>query len=55
MKTNWIYNQTYDHKPKITPDDLRQSPEDYGLTKKAVEKVTVPGQSLSVKEIMKRS
>jgi len=37
-----------------TWDQLRAKPEEYGKTKNAVAKQTTPGQTISVKELIKR-
>lgn len=54
-KINWITQSNYDHKKNKVPWDIkRDDPEAYGLTEQSVKKQTVPGQSVSIKEIMKR-
>lgn len=51
----WVTQQSYDHKRvKATYTEMKSDPEAYGKTAKQFEKKTVPGQALSVSEIMKR-
>lgn len=53
--TKWITQHNYAERKKgPTWDEKRAKPEDYGLTEEAVAKVTVPGQSISIKELIER-
>lgn len=53
MKTNWVTQQTYER--LVTKwKDIQKKPQDYGFTEDEVKLVTTPGQTYSVKEIIKR-
>lgn len=53
--TNWITQHNYAEREKgLKQADIKKDPEKYGYTEDAVVKITVPGQSVSVKEILNR-
>lgn len=52
-KDNW--RTATDYTPSnVNWEKIKNDPAKYGYTQKSVEKVTVPGQSQTVKEILKR-
>ena len=55
MNRTIITHQNYDYKAKkVTWSEIRENPEKYGYTEESVKLQTVPGQAVSIKEIMKR-
>lgn len=54
-KKEWVTPNSYDYKKnKVKWSEKKKNPEKYGLTKESVELKTVPGQSISVKELIER-
>ena len=55
-KQKWTTQHNYkvNKADKVTWDQKRADPEKYGLTEEAVALKTVPGQSVSIKELMDR-
>lgn len=53
MNVTYRNHQNY-VQPRTKWDDIRKKPTDYNLTAEDVKKVTVPGQSQTVKEILSR-
>lgn len=55
MNTKYVNQQNYNpNTNKVSWTSKREEPEKYGLTKKSVEKKTVPGMAVSIKQIMAR-
>lgn len=55
MKTEFKTHQSYNPKDlKVPWSEKRKDPEKYGLTQKSMEKRTVPGQAVSIKELIQR-
>ena len=55
MNNHYITQQSYDHKrDKVDHKAIKADPKKYGYTEQALELKTVPGQSVSVKELIQR-
>lgn len=55
MNKTWVTQQNYDHKrPRVNYNVIKDDPEAYGYKEKDCVKKTVPGQAMTVKEIMTR-
>lgn len=55
MAKNWVTQANYSEKhAKSSFKDMREDPESFGMHEVLFEKKTVPDQTVSVKEIMKR-
>lgn len=55
MNKTWVTQQNYDHKrQRVNYNVIKDDPEEYGYKEKDCIKKTVPGQAMTVKEIMTR-
>lgn len=55
MNKVWVTQQNYDHERKrVNYGEVAKDPEKYGYRATEGDKVTVPGQAQTVKEIMTR-
>lgn len=51
----WVTQQSYDHKRvRKNYAYMKENPEEFGLSEQDFEKVTVPGQTMTVSEMVKR-
>jgi hypothetical protein len=55
MNKQWTTVQNRKEKEHYVPwSEKKKNPENYGLTEDAVRKYTVPGQAISIKEMVER-